>query len=62
LACIWPLFFAIKTLAVSRDNVHVILTEAKITRTEVMDIIRNTTLMGWSDSWLRSYYSRLLAV
>lgn len=61
LACMWPLFFAIKTLAVSRDNVHVILNEAKITRTEVMSIIRNTTLMGWSDHWLRSYYCRLLA-
>ena len=62
LACTWPLFFAIKTLAVSRDNIHVILNEAKITRAEVMGIIRNTTLMGWSDSWLRSYYSHLLAV
>jgi farnesyl-diphosphate farnesyltransferase len=61
LACTWPLFFAIKTLALSRDNIHVILNEAKITRTEVIGIIRNTTLMGWSDNWLRSYYSRLLA-
>ena len=60
LACTWPLFFAIKTLAVSRNNIHVILNEAKITRAEVMKIIRNTTLMGWSDSWLRSYYSQLL--
>lgn len=62
LACTWPLFFAIKTLAVSRDNIHVILNEAKITRTEVLSIIRNTTLMGWSDGWLRNYYSRLLTV
>jgi len=62
LACSWPLFFAIKTLAVSRDNIHVVLNEAKITRTEVTRIIRNTTLMGWSDHWLRSYYSQLLTV
>jgi len=62
LACTWPLFFAIKTLALSRDNIHVILNEAKITRTEVMSIIRDTTLMGWSDNWLRSYYSHLLTV
>ncbi len=62
LACMWPLFFAIKTLAVSRDNIYVILNEAKITRTEVLRIIRNTTLMGWSDHWLRSYYSELLTV
>jgi farnesyl-diphosphate farnesyltransferase len=62
LACMWPLFFAIKTLAVSRDNIHVILNESKITRSEVMQIVRRTTLMGWSDNWLRSYYSQLLAV
>jgi farnesyl-diphosphate farnesyltransferase len=62
LACTWPLFFAIKTLALSRDNIQVILNEAKITRAEVMKIIRNTTLMGWSDDWLRSYYSQLLIV
>ena len=62
LACMWPLFFAIRTLALSRDNIHVILNEAKITRAEVMRIMRQTTLMGWSDNWLRSYYSRLLTV
>ena len=62
LACIWPLFFAIKTLAVSRDNIQVILNEAKITHTDVIKIIRHTTLMGWSDKWLQSYYSRLLVV
>lgn len=60
LACTWPLFFAIKTLALSRDNIQVILNEAKINRSEVMRIIRQTTLMGWSDNWLRNYYSRLL--
>ena len=62
LACTWPLFFAIKTLAVSRNNIHVILNEAKITRAEVMGIIRSTTLMGWSDHWLRSYYSQILTL
>ena len=62
LACMWPLFFAIRTLALSCDNIHVILNEAKITRAEVMKIIRQTTLMGWSDTWLRSYYSQLLIV
>lgn len=62
LACMWPLFFAIRTLALSRDNIQVILKEAKITRAEVLNIIRTTTLMGWSDRWLRSYYSYLLTV
>jgi farnesyl-diphosphate farnesyltransferase len=59
LACMWPLLFAIKTLAMSRGNINVILNEAKITRPEVMAIIRQTTLMGWSNSWLRSYFRRL---
>jgi len=62
LACSWPLFFAIRTLALSRDNIQVILNEAKITRAEVTRIIRQTTLMGWSDQWLRSYYSQLLTL
>jgi farnesyl-diphosphate farnesyltransferase len=62
LACTWPLFFAIRTLALSRDNIHVILNEAKITRTDVTNIIRQTTLMGWSDNWLRKYYSQLLSI
>jgi farnesyl-diphosphate farnesyltransferase len=62
LACSWPLFFAIKTLTVSRNNIHVILNEAKITRAEVMKIIRNTTLMGWSDHWLKNYYAQLLTI
>jgi farnesyl-diphosphate farnesyltransferase len=59
LACMWPLFLAIKTLAVSRGNSNVILSETKITRAEVTAIIRDTTLMGWSNSWLRHYYHRL---
>jgi len=62
LACMWPLFFAIKTLALSQNNIQVILNEAKISRADVVGIIRKTTLMGWSDKWLRNYYSHLLAV
>ena len=60
LACMWPLFFASKTLALSKNNIHVILNEAKITRSEVLRIIRQTTLMGWSDQWLQKYYSNLI--
>jgi len=55
----WPLFFAKKTLTLSRDNMHVILKGAKITRNDVTTIIRETTLMGWSNQWLRNYYQRL---
>lgn len=59
LASIWPLFFAIKTLAISRNNLEVIRNEVKITRKDVKTIIRNTTLMGWSERWLKAYYDKL---
>jgi hypothetical protein len=60
LANIWPLFFAIKTLALSRDNVEVVRSEVKITRDDVSQIMRMTTLKGWSNRWLRRYYEHLL--
>jgi farnesyl-diphosphate farnesyltransferase len=59
LANIWPLFFAIKTLALSRDNVEVVRSEVKITRDDVKQIMRMTTLKGWSNRWLRRYYEHL---
>jgi len=59
LACMWPLLFAVKTIAVSRDNMNVILSESKITRKEVTKIIRDTTFFGWSNSWLTNYYHHL---
>jgi phytoene/squalene synthetase len=62
LACSWPLLFAVRTIAVSRDNINVIMTEAKITRVEVRKIMRDTTLFGWSNSWLTNYYNRLRTV
>lgn len=59
LACIWPLFFAAKTLAMSRNNAEVLLSEAKIGRDQVSLIVRNTTAFGWSNHWLRWYYRYL---
>jgi len=59
LACMWPLLFAVRTIAVSRNNIDVILNEAKITRGEIKKIIRDTTLFGWSNSWLNNYYERM---
>jgi len=40
LFCIWPLLFAAKTLAISRNNPEVFLTEAKITRRDADAFIR----------------------
>ena len=59
LACMWPLFFAVQTLSVSRNNVNVLLSEAKITRDQVKKIIRDTKLFGWSNSWIVRYYRHL---
>ena len=60
LACMWPLFFAVKTLALSQNNIHVLLDEVKMTRQDVKAIMRQTTLMGWSNRWLDRYYQDLL--
>ncbi len=59
LACLWPLLFAARTLALSRHNVNVLVGEVKMTRDEVKAIVRDTTLFGWSNSWLDGYYRRL---
>ncbi len=59
LGCIFPLMFAIRTLAVSRHNAEVFGNEAKITRDEVKQIVLDSTLWGWSNLWLDSYYKKL---
>ncbi|MCS6910448.1 MAG: squalene/phytoene synthase family protein [Anaerolineales bacterium] len=59
LACIWPLLFAVRTLAISRRNVNVLMGEVKMTREEVTAIVRHSTLLGWSNHWLDYYYRRL---
>lgn len=59
LACIWPMLFAVRTLAISRHNVNVLIGEVKMTRDEVQAIVRDTTLFGWSNAWLEGYYHQL---
>jgi farnesyl-diphosphate farnesyltransferase len=59
IATMWPLFFAVRTLAISRSNRRVLEDEAKITRAEVKAIMHDTWRMGWSNHWLESYYERL---
>ncbi len=62
LACIFPLMFAIRTLAISRRNAQVFENEAKISRDEVKQIVTDSTLWGWSNFWLDSYYQKLNVV
>ena len=61
LACILPLMFAIRTLAISRNNVQSLHSEAKISREEVQRIVQDVTTWGWSNWWLDSYYRKLSA-
>ena len=61
LACMWPLFFAVKTLALSQNNINVIMSEVKMTRGDVKDIMSTTMLKGWSNKWLKKYYSDILS-
>lgn len=60
LACMWPLLFAAKTLAVSRDNPDVLKSEVKIRRADVKRIVTQTTLLGWSNPWLAWYFHQLM--
>jgi farnesyl-diphosphate farnesyltransferase len=59
LACMWPLFFAVRTLAISRNNANVLLAEAKMGRDQVKQIMRDTKLFGWSNRVLVWYYQYL---
>ena len=62
LFCIFPLMFAVRTLAISRHNHNVLESEAKITREEVARIVRDSTWWGWSNMWLDHYYRQLSVV
>ena len=62
LGCIFPLMFAIRTLAVCRRNAQVFESEAKITRADVKKIVLDSTLWGWSNQWLDKYYQELNTV
>lgn len=62
LGCIFPLMFAIRTLAVCRRNAQVFESEAKITRDDVKKIVMDSTLWGWSNVWLDKYYQELSTV
>ncbi len=59
LFCLLPLFFAIRTLAVSRSNPDVLRAEVKMTRDEVRAITRHARVMGVSNRWIGWYCRRL---
>ena len=59
LFCIWPLLFAVKTLALSRNNPEVLTSETKITRHQVKNIVLVSSTLFWSNSCLSRYYHYL---
>lgn len=59
LFCIWPLLFAVKTLALSRNNPEVLTSETKITRHQVKNIVLVSSALSWSNSCLSRYYHYL---
>ena len=60
LFCLLPLFFGLRTLAISRLNPEVLDHEVKITRRDVRSIVRKTSAFGMSNFWIRWYAGRLL--
>lgn len=60
--CMLPLFFAVRTLALSRDNPDVLDRETKMTRPEVVAITRNARICGFSNAWIDWYCRRLTVV
>ncbi len=59
LFCIWPLLFAVKTLAISRQDPLVLADEKKITRSQVKQIVVISKLLSWSNVLLTAYYKSL---
>ncbi len=60
--CMLPLFFAIRTLALSRANPAVLERETKMTRREVVAVTRNARVLSFSNRWIDWYCRRLAAV
>lgn len=61
LFCLWPLFMAAKNLALMGDcsGLFDASRKVKITRKDVKNIIRQTTLHFYSDSWIRKSFKTL---
>ncbi len=59
LFCLLPFLFAVRTLAISRENPQVFVEETKIGRDAVRRIVRGARAFGWSQRWVRWYRGRL---
>ena len=59
LFCLYPYLFAVRTLALSRNDRRVLGEGVKVPRHEVRHIVRAASVRGWSNRWLDSYADRL---
>jgi farnesyl-diphosphate farnesyltransferase len=61
LFCLWPLFFAIKTLVVADGNRALVTgrSPVKISRRQVYQTLAGTSISWWSNRLIRSSYHRL---
>jgi len=57
--CALPLFFALRTLSLSRGNPEVLTHEVKMPRAEVVQLTARTRLLGWSNRWVRQTAAQL---
>jgi farnesyl-diphosphate farnesyltransferase len=57
--CLLPFLFGVRTVALSRGNPDVLVSEAKLERGEVKTIARRAKLWGWSNSWIHRYAADL---
>ncbi|NNM03630.1 MAG: squalene/phytoene synthase family protein [Gemmatimonadetes bacterium] len=53
--CLLPFFFGVRTVALSRGNQDVLISEVKLDRAEVRSIAAQSKLWGWSNRWIRRY-------
>jgi farnesyl-diphosphate farnesyltransferase len=53
--CLLPYFFGVRTLALSQGNPDVLLSEVKLSRTEVRSIAKRSAILGWSNAWISRY-------
>ncbi|TFH61482.1 MAG: hypothetical protein E4G90_09610 [Gemmatimonadales bacterium] len=57
--CLLPFLFGIRTVALSRANPAVLVSEVKLDRNEVRRIASRATLFGWSNRWIRRYAAEI---
>jgi farnesyl-diphosphate farnesyltransferase len=57
--CLLPFLFGVRTVALSRGNPEVLVSEVKLQRSEVRSIAAKARLWSWSDSWIRRWAAAL---